>query len=105
MKVEMTLPGGESLTEELTLGEIKLVQLGEGQEALAVITPAKEFDMGEGPGKAVEKTITGGVAGVLLDARGRPLVLPEDDTQRKKLLMKWFTTLGLYPEEKLKELI
>ena len=105
MKVEMTMLSGESLIEELSLGEVKLIPLAEGQEAKAIITPAKLFDMGEGPGKAVEKTITGGVAGVLLDARGRPLYLPENDAQRKELLLKWFTTLDLYPEEKLKELI
>jgi len=82
-----------------------LIPLAEGQEAKAIITPAKRFDMGNGPGKAVERTITGGVAGVLLDARGRPLSLPENDEQRKELLLKWFTALDLYPEEKLKELI
>jgi uncharacterized protein (TIGR01319 family) len=105
MKVEMTMPGGESLVEEMNLGDVKLIPLSEGQEAKAVITPGKLFDMGEGPGKVVEKIITGGVAGVLLDARGRPLYIPEDDALRKELLLKWFTTLGLYPEEKLKELI
>ena len=105
MKVEMTMPGGESLVEGLSLGEVKLIPLAEGQEAKAIITPAKQFDMGDGPGKAVEKTITGGVAGVLLDARGRPLRLPENDTQKKEFLLKWFTDLDLYPEEKLKELI
>lgn len=101
----MTMPGGESLVEELNFGEFKLVPLAERQEAKAIITPAKQFDMGDGPGRAVEKTITGGVVGVLLDARGHPLYLPEDDGTRKELLLKWFGALGLYPEDKLKELL
>jgi len=105
MKVKMTMPGGESLVEELNLGEVKLIPLAEGQEAKATISPARHFDMGDGPGKAVEKTITGGVAGVLLDARGRPLYLPEEDDARKELLLKWFRALDLYPEDKLKELL
>jgi len=105
MKVEMTMPGGESLVAELNLGEVKLIPLAEGQEAKAVIAPTRHFDMGDGPGKAVEKTITGGVAGVLLDARGRPLYLPEEDDTRKELLLKWFRALDLYPEDKLKELL
>ena len=105
MKVEMRMPGGETLVEELSIGEVKLIPLAEREEAKAVITPAKQFDIGEGSGNAVERTITGGVAGVLLDARGRPLHLPENDAQRKELLLKWFTALDLYPEEKLKELI
>jgi len=105
MKVEMTMPGGESLVEELSLGEIKLVPLAERQDAKIIITPAKQFDIGDGPGKAVEKAITGGVVGVLLDARGRPLYIPEDNMVRKEFLMKWFRALGLYPEDKLKELL
>ena len=105
MKVEMTMPGGESIVEELSLGEIKLISLSEREEAKAIITPAKDFDMGEGPGKPVEKTIIGGVAGVLLDARGRPTYLPEDDGERRELLLKWFRALDLYPEDKLKELL
>jgi hypothetical protein len=105
MKVEMTMPRGESLVEELSLGEVKLIPLAEGQEAKAVITPAKQFDMGDGPGKAVEKTITGGVSGVLLDARGRPLYIPEEDGARRELLLKWFRALDLYSEDKLKELL
>jgi hypothetical protein len=53
----------------------------------------------------VEKTLMGGVAGVLLDARGRPIYLPEEDDARKDLLVKWFAAVGMYPEEKLEELL
>ncbi len=67
--------------------------------------PAKTFDVGEGPGKPKEATVIGGIAGILLDARGRPLYLPEDDAQRRDLLYKWFSTLKLYPEDPLKELV
>jgi uncharacterized protein (TIGR01319 family) len=105
MTVELVMPDGNKIKEELKFGEIKLIPLGEGQEAKAVINPAKTFDIGEGLGKSKEATVIGGVAGVLLDARGRPLNLPEDDSQRRDLLYKWFTALNLYPEEALKELV
>ena len=105
MKVVMEMDDGETLEEELNFGEIKLIPLAKRHEAKAVITPAKNFDMGEGPGHAVEKTIMGGVAGVLLDARGRPIYLPEDENARRELLIKWFRTLDLYPEDKLEELL
>ena len=61
--------------------------------------------MGEGPGRSVEYKVIGGVAGVLLDARGRPLYLPDDEGTRTELLLKWFTALNLYPEDKLNELL
>jgi hypothetical protein len=105
MKFEMTMPGGESLVENLTLGEVKLILIAEGQVAKAIITPTRHFDMGDGPGHAVERTIMGGVAGVLLDARGRPIYLPEEDDARNELLIKWFRALDMYPEDKLKELL
>ena len=105
MKVVIELDNGETLEEELNFGDIKLIPLGERHEAKAVITPAKNFDMGAGPGHAVERSIMGGVVGVLLDARGRPLYLPGNDNARKKLLFKWFRALNLYPDKKLEELL
>ena len=105
MTVEFTMPDGTTLKEEMKFGDIKLVPLDEGKEAKAVIQPAKAFNVGEGPGKPKEATVIGGIAGVLLDARGRPLYLPTDDAQRRALLYKWFTALKLYPEDPLKELV
>ena len=47
----------------------------------------------------------GGVTGIILDARGRPLHLPEEEGVRKEMLLKWIHALDLYPEDKLKELL
>jgi uncharacterized protein (TIGR01319 family) len=105
MKVELTMPDGQTLMEDLNFGDIKLIELHEGSEANAVITPSKNFDVGAGPGKNLEKTVIGGVAGILLDARGRPLQLPEDDSARRDRLVKWYTALKLYPEDAFKELL
>ena len=105
MKVVMEMEDGEILKEELKFGEVKLIPLADGREAKTLITPTKKFDLGEGPGKAVEKTIKGGVVGVLMDARGRPIYLPEEDKARKELLINWFRALDLYPDEKLEVLL
>ncbi len=42
--------------------------------------------------------VEGGVVGVIMDARGRPLVLPEDAKERRRRLLRWFSTLDAYPE-------
>ena len=105
MTVKLEMPDGRTLEEKLEYGEVKRISLAERQEAEAEITLARGFDMGEGPGHAVKSTIMGGIGGVLLDARGRPLKLPEDDDARKEMLLKWFMALELYPEEDLKELV
>ena len=105
MTVELEMPNGEEVKEELSLGDIKLVKLTELEEAKALITPAKDYDVGAGPGKELETTVSGGVAGVMLDARGRPIYLPEEENQRKELLLKWFKVMDLYDESKLEALI
>ncbi|UCH58174.1 MAG: glutamate mutase L [Candidatus Bathyarchaeota archaeon] len=105
MKVRLEMPDGETYEEDLSYGEIKLLPLPERHDAKAVITPARGFDLGKGSGHAVERTIMGGVAGVLLDARGRPIPLPEESSQSREVLLNWFEALDLYPEEKLKELV
>jgi uncharacterized protein (TIGR01319 family) len=105
MNVELQLPGGKVYEEKLNYGDIKLIKLSEYDEAKATITPERDFDVGAGPGKPLETTITGGVAGVILDARGRPIYLPEAEEERKDLLLKWFRELELYPEDQLGELV
>jgi hypothetical protein len=105
MAVELTMSNGKSVKEDLNYGEIRLIKMGIGEEAKAVIAPTRDFDVGMGPGKVLETTVSGGVAGVLLDARGRPMNLPSDEGERKETLLNWFKTLDLYPSESLKELI
>jgi len=105
MTVELKMPNGDEMNEELSLGDIKLIKLAEREEAKATIIPAKEYDVGAGPGKELEATVSGGVAGVMLDARGRPLYLPEEENQRKEMLLKWFKAMELYDESKLEALI
>jgi len=105
MTVELKMPNGDEMNEELSLGDIKLIKLAEREEAKATIIPAKEYDVGAGPGKELEATVSGGVAGVMLDARGRPLYLPEGENQRKEMLLKWFKAMELYDESKLEALI
>ncbi len=105
MTVKLEMPNGEETEEELSLGDIRLLKLTEREEAKATIIPGKMYDVGAGPGKELETTVSGGVAGVMLDARGRPLYLPEEETQRKELLLKWFKAMNLYDESKLEALI
>ena len=70
-----------------------------------MVRPAKLYDIGAGPGEELEATVQGGVAGLLLDARGRPLYFPEEDSARKELLLKWFKATDMYDEEALGRLL
>lgn len=96
LRYRLHLPNGKVIEEALQFGEIRLHPL-EG-EARIEATPAKGFDLGAGKGKRIEQKVEGGVVGLVLDARGRPLVLPKEKGQRVQQLLRWAQAVGLYPE-------
>jgi uncharacterized protein (TIGR01319 family) len=102
MTVELTMPDGNVRTESLVLGDLLRIPLPVGQIVDAKIDPNKSCDMGAGPGHDVVAKIEGGEAGVILDARGRPLTIPTERAAETQLLLKWLTNLQAYPEDTLK---
>jgi uncharacterized protein (TIGR01319 family) len=82
-------------SETFRYGELRVLPLGVGETIQATIKPARGFDVGAGKGRAIEATLEGGVVGVVVDTRGRPLQLPQDDATRRQKLIEWMTALGL----------
>ena len=105
MTVELEMPDERILKEELKFGDIRRIDLPERQEAEALIKPHRGYDVGAGSGNQLKTTVMGGVVGIIIDARGRPLKLPEDENERKAILLKWFDAINLYPEEDLKDIL
>jgi len=103
VKIEMT--DGTTREEKLKMWDVMRIPLAEGTEAKVTVEPTNKFDMGMGPGKPFEGKAMGGKAGLILDARGRPLNIPEDLSKRKELLVKWFKAVELYSLDKIKELL
>jgi uncharacterized protein (TIGR01319 family) len=103
MDVMIEIPNDETVEIRLDGGDLKIVELGERQKVRATIRPRRGFDVGGGGGREVTTELEGGVVGVLLDARGRPLTLPEDSKSRKKTLLGWIKYTNMYPEEPLEE--
>jgi len=103
LNIEMEIPEGDTLKEQVKWGEVKRINLGDKQITKARITPTKHFDMGEGAGKEIITNVEGGVVGVILDGRGRPLRLPEESEERRRKLLEWFISLDMYPQEILGE--
>lgn len=94
---------GKTIEEEVPFGSMKLIPLPDGKTAKAVIHPTRQFDVGKGYGHSMEVTLYGGVVGVIVDCRGRPLQLPDDAAKRNAKLLEWFRALNVYPEESLKK--
>jgi uncharacterized protein (TIGR01319 family) len=82
----------------LAFGELKLIPLGLDEQAKIELRPAKGVDTGAGKGNASTRSLKGGVVGLLLDGRGRPLQLPMDAQPRVAALTRWYKAVGLYPK-------
>jgi uncharacterized protein (TIGR01319 family) len=92
-------------TEQVPFGTLRVFPLGfkEGgagdpETAEVVVTPARGFDVGAGRGREVGRTVQGGVAGIIVDARGRPLQLPADAAQRAARLREWMAAMSIPTE-------
>ncbi len=81
--------------QELRVGELRVLPLGEGEQVRAEITPARGLNVGAGRGRTREVTLEGGVVGVILDCRGRELALPAGDPERIARIRSWYTAMGL----------
>lgn len=94
---EVTFPDGSIVKDQLKMGELRLFPLGLNQQAKVTMQPAKTVNLGQGAGVPVSREVQGGVVGLLLDGRGRPLQLPADQSARVAALTKWFKAVDLYP--------
>lgn len=84
---------------EVPYGSLSVVVLPPGEQAALKLWPDRELDIGLGPGNAATPRfeIEGGSVGIVVDARGRPLELPEDVDQRQARLLHWFQSTNAYP--------
>lgn len=76
-------------------GELRLIPLGQGENLPIRIRPERGFDVGAGKGRPREVTVSGGVVGLILDGRGRPLSLPSDASERRRVLQEWMKALQI----------
>ena len=95
----ITYSDGKRTEDSLSLGEIKVFELKEGEKAKVEISPANKFDLGEGKGKKLIKEVVGGVVGLVIDARGRPLNLDGSKGKEpmEKVLSEWNNAFDAYP--------
>ena len=99
------MPNGEVLREEPEYGSIKRIPLAEGEVAEVECKVSSEFSLTPetGLGRKVAATVEGGVVGLIIDARGRPVDLPSKEEERRRKLVEWFSALDLYPKDFLQE--
>lgn len=94
---EIDFPDGKRVKDQLRFGDLRLYPLESGKNAKLTIQPAKQVNLGAGAGAPITREVQGGVAGLLIDGRGRPLQLPGEQSARIAALNKWYDAVGLYP--------
>jgi len=87
---------GESI--DVVSGEIQVVSLKSEDRVMVEVIPKRNFDVGAGKSTRVVTTVLPGTLGLILDGRGRPLVLPPSHKDRKALLRRWYRALNVYPD-------
>jgi hypothetical protein len=97
ISVEAGMPDSSRIQKEIGFGQIFVIPLPVDERAELHLHPRSGFDVGEGNGKSVQIEVTGGVVGVIIDARGRPLQFPHEHEQRMKKLREWSAALNVYP--------
>ena len=96
--ITTNLPGRGNLSEAVPFGALRLYLLNAGEKAKVTVQPERNFDMGAGRGNAVEVEVAGGIVGLVVDTRGRPIEISTDSTQRVTDLKQWTQALAVYPK-------
>jgi len=96
---ELTMPSGNVIKHGLKAGEFVKFE-APYKPMSAKLTPTRNIDVGAGKGEAIETKIYGGQVGILLDGRGRPLELPNEDSERIAKLQEWSQVVDEYPDFK-----
>ena len=82
-------------SETIPFGSIRVLDLPVGRTAEVEMRPARGLDVGAGRGKPHRVEVEGGVVGLIVDARGRPLRLPTEPARRIAKLVEWHEAFDL----------
>ncbi len=95
VRVGVEYSNGRQLNIDVKAGSIEVIPLRGNEQALLTLYPSPTVDVGLGPGERARaaEEIDGGLIGLIIDARGRPLQLPTQDTERQALLQQWMQAL------------
>jgi hypothetical protein len=100
LRLKVNCPDGRVIQREVAYGSLSVIPLGPGERAQLELHPTRRFDVGlSEPGRGATAEAEGGILGIVIDARGRPLSLPGDGQRRRELVKRWLTDLGLRPGE------
>jgi uncharacterized protein (TIGR01319 family) len=96
LEYKLIMPSGEIKSGTLGFGKMAVIPLPVGAKINGTFRPLGQFDLGAGKGRPLDAELEGGLVGIVMDCRGRPLELPASDSERVAKLIEWIEALGMY---------
>lgn len=93
-EVSVVTENGKEHAATIKFGTVARLPLRPGQAGKLTLKPRAAFNFGFGTGRSKTIPIKGGLAGILVDARGRPLAWPKAPEKRREFWAKWLKALG-----------
>lgn len=96
LRLQLDYLDGRKKTLEVAYGSLEVIPMTANEQAMLTLFPSKTIDVGLGPGEQARagEAIEGGIIGLIIDARGRPLRLPDDHAYRRAKLAQWRQAIG-----------
>ncbi len=95
LTVKIEYKDGRAMEARVPFGSLKVLPLPAGHRAILEIRPTNRFALGMGArGQAVTKEVEGGALGVIIDARGRPLLRTKDPGEQQARMQRWLSDIG-----------
>jgi len=105
-KVRIERQDGGEIRETVDYGTIKRIPLEKGEVVRVTLWGDRLRNLEDGQefgGGGFLRTVSGGGAlGVILDGRGRPIMMPQNPARRRSRVAAWLGALETYPEDLLK---
>lgn len=90
LQVRVEYEAGEDITVEIRQGALTTLPVQPGQTVKVHLRPLRPISLDPSRRDAPRSyKIIGGLCGAVIDTRGRPIVFPKDDAQRREILKKW----------------
>jgi hypothetical protein len=95
LRVRLELGDGNDPVIEIRQGSIYTLPLRAGQSANIYFQALRHVEITPGRAREIESfKIIGGTCGAVIDARGRPIILPPDASRRREMIKKWNMALS-----------
>jgi hypothetical protein len=89
VRIKLMRKNGKTVEESIGFGEIRTLPILDGETCNIEAMTSKGLNLGRGKQKRLEANVTGGILGLIIDARGRPLKTPE----KKEMIKTWARAL------------